>query len=365
MSSGIMLIGLGDLGYHILNFIALTPGVKKIVAADINEPIGAMKVKHAKYVAAYQGLYPNISFMKLDLGDVDTVAGVLKEVKPEVICSTAILWPTYLRPPITEERRRRLEAEGYKGLAPLRSTTFYCALKLMQAVKRSGIDAHVVITSFPDLTNPVLSRGFGLTPTSGGGNLDLITPMIKEIVSEKLEVPMRNVDAFIVAHHAWGNKLKTEIPYWLKVVVGGDDATSQFPTEELLPELKERRLRYFSSRTGPLGEAARYHQAFIASAFLQNILALYFDTGQFSNAPGPVGLPGGYPVRLSAKGCEVYLPNEVTLDEAVRINEEGQKFDDIERIEKNGTVVMTDGSYLEAKDIEDAAIKIMSILKEK
>lgn len=365
MSNGIMLVGVGDLGYHILNFLALTPGMRRIVAADINEPIGAMKARHAKYAAAYQGLYPDISFVKIDLADVDAVAGVLKEVRPEVICSTAILWPTYLRPPIPEEKREELDAEGYKGRAPLMSTTLYCPLKLMQAVRKSGIDAHVIITSFPDLTNPVLSRGFGLTPTCGGGNLDLITPLIKELVGEKLGVPMRNVAPYIVAHHAWGNKLRTEIPYWLKVVVGGDDVTDMFPTEELVPELKRRRLRYFASRDGPLGEAARYHQAFIASAFLQNILAIYFDTGQLSHAPGPRGLPGGYPVRLSGRGCEVYLPRGITLDEAVKINEEGQRFDGIERIEEDGTLVMTDGSHLDAKDVEDTAIKVMSILRGK
>lgn len=260
---------------------------------------------------------------------------------------------------------KKLEAEGYKGRAPRMSTTFYCALKVMQAVKKSGIDTNVVITNFPDCTNPIISKGFGMTPTCGGGNLGLITPLIQESFSEKLKVPLRNVNVFLVAHHAWGYNLDTKlgIPYWLKVLVGGDDVTSQFPPEKLIPDLKNRRVKYFASRTGVIGEAARYHQALISSSFVKNILALYFDTGELTNVPGPNGLPGGYPVRLSAKGCEINLPIGITLDEAIKINEEGQKFVGIECIEENGTVVMTDGSYLEAKDVEDTAIKVMSILK--
>ncbi|NVM54367.1 MAG: hypothetical protein HWN66_11750 [Candidatus Helarchaeota archaeon] len=365
MANSIMLMGVGDLGYHILNFLAITPRVKKIVASDINEPIGAMKTRHAKYVAAFQGLYPDISFIKLDLAEVDVVADVIKEVGPEVICNTAILWPTYLRPPISEEKRKILEKEGYKGRAPRMSTTFFCALKLMQAVKKSGINTHVVICNFPDCTNPVLSKGFELTPACGGGNLDLITPLIQEAFSENLNVPMINVKVFLVAHHAWGYNLdfKLAIPYWLKVVVGGDDVTTKLPPKKLLPDLKNLRMKYFANRTGPFGEAARYHQAFIASSYVKNILALYFNTGELTNVPGPVGLPGGYPVRLSAKGCEVNLPSGISIEKAIKINEAGQKFDGIEHIEENGTIVATDGSYLEAKDIEDTAIKILSILK--
>jgi hypothetical protein len=53
-------------------------------------------------------------------------------------------------------------------------------------------------------------------------------------------------------------------------------------------------------------------------------------------------LPGGYPVRLSAKGAEVVLPEELSLKEAVRINEEAQKFDGIQEIKNDGTVVFTE-----------------------
>ena len=45
---------------------------------------------------------------------------------------------------------------------------------------------------------------------------------------------------------------------------------------------------------------------------------------------------------LSAKGAEVILPDDITLEEAIRMNEESGRLDGIERIENGGTVVFAD-----------------------
>ncbi len=79
-----------------------------------------------------------------------------------------------------------------------------------------------------------------------------------------------------------------------------------------------------------------------ASSTIKNLMALVFNMGTVTHSPGPNGLPGGYPVRLSAKGAEVVLPEGLTLEEAIRINEEAQRYDGVERIEDDGTVVFTD-----------------------
>ena len=71
-------------------------------------------------------------------------------------------------------------------------------------------------------------------------------------------------------------------------------------------------------------------------------MALVFDTEIVTHSPGPNGLPGGYPVRLSAKGAEVVLPEELSLEEAVQINEKAQYYDGVAKIENDGTVVFSD-----------------------
>ncbi len=47
---------------------------------------------------------------------------------------------------------------------------------------------------------------------------------------------------------------------------------------------------------------------------------------------------------MSAKGAEVVLLEELSLEEAIKINEEAQKFDGIKEIRNDGTVVFTEKS---------------------
>jgi hypothetical protein len=77
------------------------------------------------------------------------------------------------------------------------------------------------------------------------------------------------------------------------------------------------------------------------------------DTGLLTHAPGPQGLPGGYPVRLNASGAEVVLPAGVTMEQALTYAEAGQRRDGIERIEQDGTVVFTDEATQIMRDVLD------------
>ena len=46
----------------------------------------------------------------------------------------------------------------------------------------------------------------------------------------------------------------------------------------------------------------------VASSVCRIMLGVLFDTKELGHAPGPNGLPGGYPIKLSADGVEVFLP---------------------------------------------------------
>ncbi len=67
--------------------------------------------------------------------------------------------------------------------------------------------------------------------------------------------------------------------------------------------------------------------------------------------PGPSCLPGGYPVRVDRNGGNVILPKGLTLEEAIRINEDGQRYDGIDRIDENGTVHYTESSVAIMKEM--------------
>ena len=80
----------------------------------------------------------------------------------------------------------------------------------------------------------------------------------------------------------------------------------------------------------------------VASSGLRIALAMLEDSGRLCHAPGPDGLPGGYPVRVYGDAIELALPEGVTYNDALAINEAAQRRDGIEQIEDDGTVVFTE-----------------------
>ncbi len=122
-------------------------------------------------------------------------------------------------------------------------------------------------------------------------------------------------------------------------MVGDRDVTGQFDTDQLLHQVS--RDRFSGEHLNPV----------VAASGVKNGLALLRDTGLLTHSPGPQGLPGGYPVRLSGSGAEVVLPASVTMDQALVINEAGQRADGVERIEGDGTVVHTDKAIQIMKEV--------------
>ena len=72
------------------------------------------------------------------------------------------------------------------------------------------------------------------------------------------------------------------------------------------------------------------------------IKALLSDQESRLHVPGPNGLPGGYPVQVSNAGIQLDLPDDLSIDRAMEINSRSHRFDGIERIETDGTVVFTE-----------------------
>jgi len=324
------MIGLGSLGGHVLEFLARTPGIDSIVAADVNEDWGIRKTNNAILGAANMGFYPNIQFHKINLNDVDGTAETIREIKPDLIFNATTLQSWWVIGLLPHDVYEKLLSAGLGPWIPMHLTLTH---KLMMAVKKAGTKAHVVSSSYPDGVHPILNR-IGLAPTVGIGNLDLLIPWIKKVVSAKLKVPMRDVTVFLVAHHFHEVSIDEfgttgGAPYFLKVLVNNRDVTAKLNPEKIF------------STSLPTSPGTQSDQQ-VASSAVKNLLAILNDTSELTHAPGPNGLPGGYPVRLSAKGAEIALPEELTLREAIRLMEEAQRFDGIEAIKGDGTVVFTE-----------------------
>ena len=315
-----------------LEFLARTQRMNTIIAADVNEDWGVRKTNNAILGAVNQGFHPNIVFRKIDLNDVEGTAEILRKEEPSLVFNATTLQSWWAIGLLPDEVYEKLLSAGFGPWLPMHLTLTH---KLMMAVRKAGIKTHIVSSSFPDAVHPVLGK-VGLAPTVGIGNFDLLIPRIKKVVSDKLGVPMHDISVFMVGHHVHDVLVEDfgttgGAPYFLKILVGDRNVTKELSAEKIFSE---------PLPTPPGNQSDQQ----VASSAVKNILAILNNTGELTHAPGPNGLPGGYPVRLSAKGAEVVLPEELSLEEAIKINEEAQKFDGIQEIKDDGTVVFTQKS---------------------
>jgi len=332
MEKKVLIIGLGGIGLYALEFLSRTPGIDCIYTADIEKITGISKTHNAMLGAAQMGFYPHVEFFPLDLNNIEETSRLVKRIRPDVILSCVTLQAWWVISQLPEDLYKQLRlVAGLGAWLPMHLTLNY---KLMQSVKKAGIKTHVVIAAFPDAVCPVLGK-VGLAPTIGLGNVDNFVPEIQKIVGKELGIPMRNVSIYIIGCHAlrtiarFGNIQNA--PYYLRIYAENKDVTAKFNLDQLLMDAAKVVGRW-------RGDSR------VASSGIKNVLALINNTGELSHSPGPLGLPGGYPVRLSSQGAEVVLPEGVTMQEAIRINEEGLKYDGIEKIEEDGTVVCTENA---------------------
>jgi hypothetical protein len=121
--------------------------------------------------------------------------------------------------------------------------------------------------------------------------------------------------------------------------------------KKLIAELPKR-----AARPG-----GRHGQFVVAGSSLKNIMAIYNDTGEITHAPGPQGLEGGYPIRLSRRGAEVLLPKGVNLTQAREFNLKAQQYDGISEVKDNGDIVVTDEAYATFKEMLNIDCRTITI----
>jgi hypothetical protein len=70
---------------------------------------------------------------------------------------------------------------------------------------------------------------------------------------------------------------------------------------------------------------------------------------------------GGYPTLINSEGAKVALPEGISMEEAVKINERSQNLEGIEAIQDDGTVVFTEKSSRIMKDLLGYDCRVMKI----
>ena len=328
-SPTILIAGLGDLGSVALELLAREHWPGRIVASCRTLARAEASVNLARLGAIAQGMRPNLEAASLDLDDVDRAAEFIQQLSPDVILSTATRqswWTPYALP---AEPRNRLAAAGFGAWLPIH---LILSLKLMQALRLSGLQSRTLIAPFPDVSNCVLSR-LGLEPTCGVGNIAEIVPKIESLAAIKLGVPIDDISVTLVAHHALQDHVSESPtdegpPFFLRIMHAGSNVTN------IIGGLDFPRQAY------PIPTGRRTH--FLTASSVVRIMAALMTKEVRLHAPGPEGLPGGYPVLVGPRGVRVPVIKDLSRQTAIEINEASHKFDGIEAIGLDGTVIFSD-----------------------
>jgi hypothetical protein len=326
----ILFVGLGDLGSQMFDLFVLRPKKgDQFLVGGRNQEYLRERTNWTAGAALQLGISIKVDSTYMDVWDIDRTAETISSFKPHVILSSMTVQPSGIISRLPEPFFKTLaQARG----GPWLPTTLVLVYRLMQAVKQTGLEIIVLNGGTPDNSHAVLSQ-VGLAPTSGIGNIANIIPPAKQAIAAQLHQPVEQVHMLLFAHSYVVQSLRKGnpggAPLHLTAFINGEDVTDQLD----LPAL-------FSTLPATLEH--EYTQLLTAASAAIVFDAVTTKSSAIVHAPGPIGLPGGYPLRADKRGLEVVLPPGLTLEQAIRVNEDGMKFDGVERIDNDGTVYFTE-----------------------
>lgn len=329
----IMIVGVGDLSARLLNMLLANPATTRVVLAGRDPAALRARANLAAFTAANLGVTASPDVARLDLTDVDGTAQTIAELGPDIIFMGASLqsWRVITRLP--KDVFEELDQAQLGPWLPMHLAPNY---QLMRAVRMSGTGARVINAAYPDVVGPALAK-IGLAPTVGIGNVANIIPALTYAYAHAAGADPAAVRVRLVAQHYFSHY----VPRFGDAGAGAYHLTAWVGEEKISDRIPDADI--FGRLTGPLKRLGGVEgQLLTASSAMSVIAAMAGDSGAPAHAPAPGGLPGGYPVRVGRDGATPDLDPSLTVGEAIRINEECQRADGIERIAEDGTVTFTE-----------------------
>jgi len=311
----VLLFGLGDLGRRIAQIVAARGLAAELKLASRGASAGELAE------GLRQSTRCEVSAERINGLDLTGVTKVLAEFEPDLIIQSASLLSPWALPECGTAPALGIVAAGF---ALQVSAQLPVVTTVMRARNELGLPSPVLNCSFPDLTNPILSR-VGLAPTAGIGNVAMIASYLEKSRPEPRCGRLR-----VIAHHAH-----------VRPVLTGKDSEAGLP----LPLAYEngRRLGKEEIFLQPGLTPGREFNDLTAVTAIPLITGLLDASASVdTHAPGVLGLPGGYPLRIRGGTIELDLPVGISREEAVDFNNVSARVDGVERIEKDGTLIYTE-----------------------
>ncbi|MFI1395454.1 hypothetical protein [Streptomyces sp. NPDC020681] len=231
-------------------------------------------------------------------GDLDADDAVLKEhleaLRPATVLVCASWHSPWERDRTPSAWTRLLDRCGFAATLPLQAAV---ALRVGRALQQEEFQAQLVNACYPDAVNPLLYR-LGLPVVCGVGNGTLVTASVEAALGPAARRGLR-----VLAHHRHLHR-------------------PDRPDEEARVWLGNHELggvgQLLSQQRGVPREALNPVTAHTVARLLT---ALHGGPELRTAVPGPQGLPGGYPARVSRRHVALDLPAGLSRSDAVAYNE--------------------------------------------
>ncbi|WP_397452277.1 hypothetical protein [Pseudomonas sp. NA-150] len=327
----LLIIGAGNLCLQILQILAPRNTFQFCVGSRDLEKTTRM-CNLIRLGALQLGVNCSISALEINLDDIDRTAETLAATKPDLIVNCASLQSWRI---ITQLPKAHFEALDQAQFGPWLPMHLAPAYNLMQAIAKSGLrrsGVAVINAAFPDAVNAVLGK-VNLAPDIGIGNVANLIPATRMAIAKLGSVLPEQVQVKLVAQHYFSHYvpragLPPQAHYNLTYRVNGDDWTGKLQDAHIFHLVRTE----FRRLGGVDGQ-------FLTAASAVSVISNIFSMDEVEvHAPGPHGLPGGYPVKLGMGLVVLALPNGFSRADAIALNELGQCQDGIESIKPNGSV---------------------------
>ena len=348
----IIVTGSGSLATEVVHGLARTATGALTVALVGRDPDRlAALARSAEELATQSRL--TVHPIVIDWSDDDLIRRVIVELQAKVLVHTASLQSPWTVDG-TDGWSRLIQSQGFGLTVPLQAAL---ALKVARAIASESAETALVNGCYPDAVNRILSVN-GLNVAAGLGNVAILAALLTN------GLPARMTDGKylrVVAHHGHlaavhdKRKLNPAMRVWLDEQPIDEEAASWLSSAPLQ--------RNLNSVTGPIA----------APMLLALARRMPFWRG---HAPGPLGLPGGYPVFVDNGRVQLDLPHDITLAEAQAINKGGALADGIV-IDDNGQASLSDAArealetsapdevqYIaswHASEVEDRAMRLLAL----
>ena len=206
----------------------------------------------------------------------------------------------------------RLVGEG--GLSATAVLQAPLSIEVARAVKAVRPQAYFINCCFPDVVNPLIAA-LDLPVTCGVGNIAILSNAFAGALGASAG------ELKVLAHYQnlapWRSAPETRAGRSARVWIGGEEIADVYPRFASVRLTREPAIEISGASGVPL------------------MLAMATGKDWCGHMPGPNGMPGGYPVKLSGGRLDLDLPPALSRGEAIAWN--------LSHEEASGLVVGLDG----------------------